>query len=147
MCAGNGLAFVRHHHVRHGRVEAAKSLNMPTVPIIRSTHLTEDQMRAYILADNKIAQNAGWDRDILAIELQHLSSIELDFDVEITGFSTPEIDIIIDSPTVLPLAAEDDAIPEPITDAPAITQAGDIWELGKHRLICGNWGSTTPAPG
>jgi DNA modification methylase len=122
----------------HGRVEAAKSLNIPTVPIIRSTHLTEDQMRAYILADNKIAQNAGWNRDILAIELQHLSSIELDFDIEITGFSTPEIDVIIDSPTVLPSAAEDDVIPEPTTDAPAITQIGDIWELGKHRLICGN---------
>src|SRR5256885_1698124 len=72
----------------HGRVEAAKLLNRSVVPTIRIEHLSEAQKRAYVLADNKIASNAGWDPEILAIELQHLSTIDLDFDVEITGFET-----------------------------------------------------------
>src|SRR3954469_7464788 len=78
----------------HGRVEAAKLLGLTTVPTLRLSHLSAAERRAYVLADNKLAQNAGWDRELLAIELQAL--IELDFDVEVTGFGLAEIDFLID---------------------------------------------------
>ena len=78
----------------HGRVEAAKLLGWDSVPVIRLSHLNEAQRRAYILADNKLALNARWDREILALELQGL--IDIDFDVEITGFSLAEVDLILD---------------------------------------------------
>lgn len=77
----------------HGRIAAAKQLGMQSVPIIRLSHLSEAECRAYILADNKLAENAGWDRELLAIELQGL--IDLDFDVDLIGFSTAEIDIAL----------------------------------------------------
>ena len=73
----------------HGRVEAAKLLDLATVPTIRLEHLSEAQKRAYILADNKLAEKAGWDREILAIELQNLMEFELDFDISATGFEMP----------------------------------------------------------
>jgi hypothetical protein len=78
----------------HGRAEAAKLLGMSTVPTIALSHLTEDERRAYVLADNKLALNAGWDREILAIELQALA--DLNFDIEATGFSLAEVDFAID---------------------------------------------------
>src|SRR6266849_10183092 len=78
----------------HGRIEAAKLLGLQSVPAVRLSHLDAAQRRAYVLADNKLALNAGWDREMLAIELQAL--IDLDFDVEITGFSLAEIDLVLD---------------------------------------------------
>src|SRR5206468_6004987 len=78
----------------HGRVEAAKLLGWQSVPTLRLSHLSAAQRRAYVLADNKLALNAGWDREVLAIELQAL--IDLDFNVEITGFSVAEIDLVLD---------------------------------------------------
>src|ERR671913_528650 len=78
----------------HGRVEAAKLLGMASVPTLRLAHLDEAQRRAYVLADNKLALNAGWDREVLAIELQGL--IDLNFDVELTGFSLAEVDFVIE---------------------------------------------------
>jgi ParB-like chromosome segregation protein Spo0J len=78
----------------HGRVEAAKLLKIERVPVLRLSHLSEAERRAYILADNKLAQNAGWDRELLALELQGL--IDLDFDVELTGFSLAEAEIVLD---------------------------------------------------
>src|SRR5262245_49004826 len=78
----------------HGRVEAAKLLGLDTVPTVRLAHLNAAQRRAYVLADNKLALNAGWDRELLAIELQGL--IDIDFDVELTGFSSAEIDLVLD---------------------------------------------------
>src|SRR3977135_1228197 len=81
----------------HGRVEAAKLLGTSTVPALRISHLSAAQIRAYVLADNKLAEKAGWDREILAIELQVL--IDLDFEVELTGFETSEIDILLDDAT------------------------------------------------
>ena len=78
----------------HGRVEAAKLLGMATVPTLALSHLSDAERRAYVLADNKLALNAGWDREILAIELQGL--IDLDFDLELTGFSLAEIDFVLD---------------------------------------------------
>jgi DNA modification methylase len=124
----------------HGRVEAAKLLGWESVPTVRLAHLNAAQRRAYVLADNKLALNAGWDRQLLAIELQGL--IEIDFDVELTGFSLAEIDLVLEearegSPNG-PTEAEDQ-IPFPIDDqTSAVTRAGDVWCLGRHRLICGD---------
>jgi ParB-like chromosome segregation protein Spo0J len=79
----------------HGRIEAAKLLGMSSVPTICLENLTEDQIRTYILADNRLAEKSGWDDSILAIELQHLISVDLGFDVAITGFEVGEIDLIL----------------------------------------------------
>src|SRR5450759_1076214 len=78
----------------HGRVEAAKLLGIDAVPTVRLSHLSEADKRAYILADNKLAEKAGWDREILAVELQGL--MDLDYEIELTGFDMPEIDIALD---------------------------------------------------
>src|SRR5207244_6043374 len=79
----------------HGRVEAAKLLGIESIPTIRIEHLSEAQIRAYVIADNKLALNAGWDPEILAIEFQSLAVLDLSFDLEITGFDTAEIDLLI----------------------------------------------------
>ncbi|WP_420410077.1 site-specific DNA-methyltransferase [Hoeflea sp.] len=121
----------------HGRVEAAKLIGMKEVPVRRLSHLSKDEVCAYILADNKLAENAGWDRDLLAIEMQGL--IDLDFDIEGLGFSTVEIDLTIGDEQ--PSAPEaDDALDrvEPVGQGPAVTRAGDLWLLGPHRLPCGD---------
>jgi DNA modification methylase len=122
----------------HGRVEAAKLLGLPTVPTLRLSHLTETQRRAYVLADNKLAQNAGWDREVLAIELQAL--VELDFGVELTGFSLAETDLIIDEAresSPKSSTGPDDELPRPGGGAP-VTRIGDVWQLGRHSLVCGD---------
>ena len=121
----------------HGRVEAAKMLGLDVVPTVMIEHLTEDQIRAYILADNRIAELAGWDRQTLAIELQYLLKIEdPDFDITITGFEVAEVDICLaeaEGQTDM-----EDPVPELKPDLPAVTEPGDVWSLGKSRLICGN---------
>ena len=125
----------------HGRVEAAKLLGLDTVPVIRLEHLSEAEKRAYILADNRLAEKAGWDAEILAIELQNLIELDLDFDVSVTGFDMPEIDVLIsglDATAQTPDPA--DAIPE--VTGPAITRPGDRWQIGPHRLICAD--ATSP---
>jgi DNA modification methylase len=119
----------------HGRVEAAKKLGLDTVPCLRLEHLSDAQKRAYILADNKLAEKAGWDREILRIELQNLTELDLDFDVTITGFEMAEIDVLLGESEAKPDA--DDVVP-PLADGPAITRLGDLWEIGAHRLICGD---------
>ena len=121
----------------HGRVEAAKLLGLATVPTIRLEHLSDAQKRAYILADNKLAEKAGWDREILAIELQNLMEIELDFDISATGFEMPEIDVLIEGLEGKPAKA-DPADEVPVVEGPAVTRLGDIWQIGPHRLICGD---------
>ena len=121
----------------HGRIEAAKLLGLDEVPTILLDNLTSAEIRAYIIADNKLAENAGWDREMLALELQGLIELDTDFDITITGFEMPEIDILIGE---LEIAEEDDPadeVPE-VSDGPPVTRAGDIWCIGKHRLICGN---------
>ena len=120
----------------HGRVSAAKLLGMNDVPCLRFDHMTEAEKRAYVLADNKLALNAGWDEDLLAAELGALMSDDLEFDVELTGFSIAEIDTLMDS--VAP-EEEGDPADEAVPDAaPARVRPGDIWQLGRHRLICGD---------
>ena len=121
----------------HGRVEAAKLIGMTEVPVRRLSHLSKDEVRAYILADNKLAQNAGWDRELLAIEVQGL--IDLDFDVEGLGFSTVEIDLTIGDKQSAGSVADSilDRV-EPVAQGPAVTRAGELWLLGPHRLLCGD---------
>lgn len=121
----------------HGRVQAAKLLGMTSVPTLVLSHLTEAERRAYVLADNKLALNAGWDREILAIELQGL--IKLDFEVELTGFSLAEIEVVLDEAEAADPAGSDtpdDRVP-PVAEVP-VTQKGDLWQLGRHKLLCGD---------
>ena len=121
----------------HGRVEAAKSLGWKSVPVIALSHLSETERRAYVLADNKLALNAGWDREILAIELQAL--IELEFDVELTGFSLAEIDLVLDEAGEAdPTASDTSEDVVPARAGLAVTRRGDVWQLGRHRLLCGD---------
>jgi DNA modification methylase len=123
----------------HGRVQAAKLLGMERVPTLRLSHLDAAQRRAYVIADNKLALNAGWDRELLAIELQTL--IDLEFDVELTGFSLAEAEIVIEEARDSSPNSEngsDDAVP-PLTDpTSAVTRSGELWLLGRHRLLCGD---------
>jgi DNA modification methylase len=119
----------------HGRVDAAKLLGMKSVPTICLENLNEDEIRAYILADNRLAEKAGWDNSILAIELQHLTSVDLGFDVSITGFEVGEIDLILQEEAA---GKQEEQEPVEISSGPPVTKPGDIWLLGDHRLICGN---------
>ncbi len=119
----------------HGRVAAAKLLGMDRVPTIRIEGLSEDDVRAYIIADNRLAEKAGWDHSILAIELQHLLTIDNDFDVTITGFEVPEIDLILEQ--AARKQDEDDTFNLGETNQP-VTQPGDHWRLGKHHVLCGS---------
>jgi len=121
----------------HGRVEAAKLLGIDAVPTCRLSHLSAADKRAYILADNKLAEKAGWDRQLLAIELQGL--IELNVEIELTGFDMPEIDFILEEAREANGAASgpEDDLPQ-YPSGPAVTQAGDLWVLGNHRLLCGD---------
>jgi hypothetical protein len=111
---------------------------MQTVPCLRIDRMSAAEKRAYILADNKIALNAGWDEELLALELKELSASDLDFDIELTGFSIAEVDHLIEG-----LAHEeagdpaDDILPQLNAEQPRC-RLGDIWQLGPHRLICGD---------
>lgn len=121
----------------HGRVQAATLLSLETVPCVRLSSMTPEQKRAYVLADNKLALNAGWDEDILAEELGFLIETELDFDIGVVGFSIPEIDALVEGQA--PVEAgdpADDLLPK--NDVPRRCREGDVWQLGAHRLVCGN---------
>lgn len=118
----------------HGRVAAARLLGFTQVPTLVLDQMSATQRRAYVIADNKLAENAGWDREILAIELQALT--ELDFSLELTGFSLGEIALIFDEVAGTPEEALN--IVPTVSTGPAITQPGDIWMLGPHRLLCGD---------
>jgi DNA modification methylase len=118
----------------HGRVQAAKLLGLNEVPTIQIANLSSAQKRAYILADNRLAEKAGWDKEILAIELEVLRADG--FEVELTGFEVSEVDIILDEAAATKSDRhQDDNIPDP---QPAVTRIGDVWQLGSHRLSCGN---------
>ena len=123
----------------HGRVEAAKPLGLKRVPCVRLETLSSEQKkRAFILADNKIALNAGWDDDFLAGEIKALSVADLDFDIKATGFSIAEIDLIIEG-----IESEeagdprDDKLPR-LDETSERCHIGDVWQLGRHRLVCGD---------
>lgn len=118
----------------HGRIAAAKLLGITDVPVLRLEHMSEARRRAYIIADNKLAENAGWDNDLLKIELQGLLDLNIDFDIELTGFETGEIDVLLAPET----APEPEPVPQPETDRPAVSRPGDLWLIGEHRLLCGD---------
>jgi DNA modification methylase len=122
----------------HGRVAGAKLLGMETIPCVRLERMTAEQKRAYVIADNKLALNAGWDDELLAEELQALLEIDLDFDVQVTGFSIAEMDNLVDGVAPQePGDPRDDALPD-VSDGPRRCRPGDVWQLGAHRLICGD---------
>lgn len=123
----------------HGRLKAAETLGLDTVPTIKLAHLGEAERRAYILADNKLAEKAGWDPEILRIELQYLANADLRFDLTLTGFETPEIDLALGPAP----SADPEQVPALDPDQPVVTRPGDLWELGPHRLLCGD--ATQPA--
>ena len=125
----------------HGRVEAAKSIGLDQVPTVRLSTMSEAEIRAYVIADNELAENAGWDRNLLGIELQYLSELEADFDVTVTGFDLAEIDILIEELTPANQDDPADELIEPVSGS-AITRDGDVWQIGDHRLVCGD--STKP---
>lgn len=116
----------------HGRLLAAKAMGLEEVPVITLTGLAEIQIRALRLADNKIALNAGWDVEILKQELTELTTIDIDIDATLTGFSTGEIDVILEGQD----DPDDEVIPA-VPESPR-TKAGDIWILGDHRIGCGD---------
>jgi hypothetical protein len=118
----------------HGRVEAAR-LQMKSVPAVRLSHLNAAQRKAYVIADNKLALNAGWDHELLAAELQAL--VDLDFGVEITGFSLAEVDLVLEGARAYSTdpKGETPRLPEL---ASAIVRSGDLWLLDRHRLLCGD---------
>ena len=116
----------------HGRLLAAREMGLTQVPVIALAGLTDVQKRALRLADNKIALNAGWDLEILKLELGELSMPEIEIDLALTGFASGEIDVILKE-----CADPDDEIIPAVPRAPR-TRAGDIWQLGEHRLGCGD---------
>jgi len=121
----------------HARTEAAKLAGLETVPVVRLDHLNSDERRAYLLADNRLALESGWDREILALELKELDA--LDFDLPALGFSLPEIDQLYEDladKRVDGTDMEDDAIPIPV--AQTVTRPGDLILLGNHRLVQGD---------
>jgi len=116
----------------HGRVLAALTIGLTEVPIIRLSHLTPAERRAYVIADNRLAELAGWDRDLLALELQDLAALEVDFELELTGFDGAELDTLLD-----PASADTDVADQiPEASGPPVTRLGDVWSLGGHRVIC-----------
>jgi hypothetical protein len=119
----------------HGRVEAARLLGMDTVPAIRLEGMSEADRRAYIIADNHLAELAGWDEELLALELGHILELEPDFDLKITGFDPAEIEALLNG---LDPSDPIDAPVEVDEKAPLVSGVGDLWLLGKHRLICGD---------
>ena len=127
----------------HGRLLAARNLGLTAVPVIELAHLTETQKRAYVIADNRLAEAAGWDDDLLRVELADLRADG--FDLALTGFDAAELDTLLAAGADEGGAAGDsdaaDDVPEPIADP--VVRDGDLWLLGQHRLLCGN--STDPA--
>jgi DNA modification methylase len=133
----NPLLIDRHNTIiaGHGRLAAAKLLGLGQVPTIKLENLTQDQIRAYLIADNRLAEKAGWNKSILAIELQHLASVDADFDVTITGFEIPEIDLILQESKT---SDDRDDMFELSQTNDAVTKFGDLWQLDKHRVFCGS---------
>ena len=118
-------------------MEAAKFLGLENVPALRLSHLTATEKRGYAIADNRIGEKSGWNRKLLAIELQSL--IDLDFEVELTGFELGEINVILDDTDMakpeIAGSKNEEVVRSP--SGPTVSQAGDLWLLDNHRLLCG----------
>jgi DNA modification methylase len=120
----------------HARIEAARLLGLATVPTIGIHHLSEAQVRAFRIADNRLAELAQWDEQALAIELKALGDLDLNFDVEITGFEFAEVDILIERAERDDDPVEVDEIPDLDEATPPVSAVGDLWFLAEHRLLC-----------
>ena len=122
----------------HGRVAAAVKLGLETLPLVRIDHLSPEQRQAYMIADNRLTDTSRWDDQLLGEVLRDLTLVDLDFELDAIGFSVGEIDMKIEALHVDDGGDgfdEDSAI---LSDGPAVTQSGDLWLLGKHRLLCGD---------
>jgi DNA modification methylase len=123
----------------HGRILAASALGMTQIPIVCLDHLTPAQIRAFMIADNRLTEVATWDDRMLAEQLRDLSLSGLDFDIEVTGFEMGEIDLLIHSLEDAPTAGSDpaDILPE-VSASPPVSKIDDVWVLGRHRVLCGD---------
>jgi DNA modification methylase len=123
----------------HGRLFACRELGWTEVPTLRLDHLTPAQARAFMIADNRLTEIASWDDRLLAQQLKDLSLLGLDFDIEVTGFETGEIDLRIASLEPMPERDNDpaDVVPE-VSAGPPVSKIADLWLLGRHRILCGN---------
>jgi DNA modification methylase len=117
----------------HGRLAAARKLGITEVPVIELSHLSAQQRKAYILADNRLALNAGWDEELLKLELSALA--ELDFDLDLIGFTDKELDALLGADESTGLT-DDDAVPE--VPVEPVSKLGDVYILGQHRVMCGD---------
>lgn len=115
---------------------AARKMGWDTVPTIKLGHLTESQRMAFLIADKKLTENSSWDERMLGEQLKILSELELDFDLEAIGFEVAEIDLLVDGLNAVAETDPGDRVPE--LSESAVTVSGDLWQLGKHRVLCGN---------
>jgi DNA modification methylase len=122
----------------HGRVQAAIMAEIAEIPTICLEHLSPEEQRAFMLADNRLSSESSWDRDLLKAELAELSAADLSFDLELTGFDTGEVDIIIDPITPADKMDPADQVPELPAPNNVVSRLGDLWLLGDHRLFCGD---------
>lgn len=122
----------------HARLAAAEALGIETVPVVTLTHLSPEEKRAFVLADNRLAELGGWDKRILAAELKELRALDLDFGLTLTGFSEIEIEALVFD---VGAGALDEKAPARATEP--VSRLGDLWRLGPHRILCGD--ATQPA--
>jgi hypothetical protein len=116
----------------HLRLEAAKKLGIRQIPTIKLSHMSAAQKRAYIIADNRIAENGGWNRKLLALEHEAIQFLDPEFDLSLTGFNHDEIEVMFDNL----LRPSEDRIPAVDENNPPVSCAGDLWRLGDHLLLC-----------
>src|SRR5271169_2574661 len=121
----------------HGRVLAARKIGWHSVPVIRLTHLSAAQARAFGIADNRLTENSTWDDRLLGEIFRDLATVDLDFSLEVTGFSVGEIDLQIEGLST-PMEGEPDPADQLAEDLdqPPVTEPGDLWRMGKHRVLC-----------
>jgi hypothetical protein len=120
----------------HGRYLAATLLELKSVPTITLNGLTKEQKLALRIADNKLAENASWDSELLAFELNLI--IKVDYDVTLTGFETAEVDLIIEAASEPTSGDSTELVPEPGRTQVPVSRPGDLWLCGEHRLLCGD---------
>jgi DNA modification methylase len=121
----------------HGRLLACRQLGRAEVPTIRLEHLSDAQARAFMIADNRLTDIAGWDDRLLGEQLRELANLTLDFSLEVTGFEMAEIDLLIEGASA-PAESDPDDVPLAIGSGPAVTRLGDTWLLSRHRIHCGS---------
>lgn len=122
----------------HGRVEAAKLTGLAEVPTLTVDHLSPAEVRAYVIADNKLATLAGWDRELLAIEVAELIEVAPELDLTVTGFELEEIQLLQDVAGSKNTPPVEGPLPQIERSSPAITKLGDLWLIGPHKLLCGD---------